>query len=262
MRRSPGPAVIVAFVACLSVAGCAPVSTPEDPGPPPITVVPQPETPDPSPESTAESAVSETEYPHEMLLHATGPDGDTGDVYLRVGDPVPGDTVTDPDIHACDDWLSEQYQVTLARVLAIPVQIEAHLTSSMQAEMQVDLTGPIAFADSSPVDFGLSTVYLSVDGRACGGARFSSWALEPNAYGVAEWWVFILGVVSPNDPTGLAADGMDTLGFSASVALSRYVAEQTYEPGPGVVSCGSYRPVTYLTVNEAAALAGGCTLAQ
>lgn len=270
--------VVITGVAVLWLAGCTPPTSDEvtfegplgavgdaDVTAPPTESGDDDAAPDPEVDAADESDFEDEApmYPHEAVLHATGNSGDTADVTLRLGDPVPGDTVMDPVVHACDDYLSSQVNTTLARTLAIPVQIEVRLTSSMQAQVTVNPDQPRARNDEIRMEVPSGALFIRSDDMSClyyagDGAGMARWTMNSGDFAIADWWVLMPTVITPNDPTGLAGEGMAALGFDPMVALPGGLASTEYEPGPGVVSCS--RPeLTYLTVNEEAAIASGCT---
>lgn len=270
--------VVITGAVVLSLTGCAPPTSDEVTFEGPLDNVGDADITAPSKESGDDDAAPDPEadpadesdfedeapmYPHEAVLHATGNAGDTADVTLRLGDPVPGDTVMDPVVHACDDYLSSQVNTTLARTLAIPVQIEVLLTSSMQAQVTVNPDQPRARNDATRMEVTSGALFIRSDQMSClyyasDGAGMARWTMNPGDFAITDWWVLMPTVITPDDPTGLAGPGMSALGFNPMIALPGGLATVEYEPGPGVVSCEDYR-MTYLTVNEEAAIASGCT---
>ncbi|HEV7753843.1 MAG TPA: hypothetical protein VGO71_19985 [Baekduia sp.] len=208
----------------------------------------------------------------DATVHATDQQGDEVTVTVGMGEPVAMASIDDEAVAACRSRM-EALGSSAERTVAVPVHVTGSVTSSMAADVVVNIGGAqgvtqdgLVSLPAQPVFFaatygGSATTCYGPDhvlGR--GAVRWSAENATPGR--TLSWSPFLVlpGAITPADRSGREAAGRIVI--QPMITLSGALAQPRLS-GPRVVTCSANDPavgtVPYIAVLPAVTIANGCT---
>lgn len=258
MNRSTAGRVILCGFA-VAVTACS------SSGPP--ATAPASHAPSAAPAASPSPAAVRTYAPVAPMAAAgtvTDGSGDKADVDIWLGQPQPLTTLTQSQVAQCGPTSVYAYEPD--RAVAIPVEIDAEITSALASPFGVQLnTDYLNNPDGSASDGNPPVWAQSSDtsGPACdpSGGGAALWNdLAPGVSSTWSGWMVVQAAITPDDPTG--AQVVNGLVLERPI-VTFGTDDGTWRPrgklSHNLVQCPISMPATMIAVSPKGALARGCS---
>jgi hypothetical protein len=254
-----------AILAALVLAGCG--STSSTPGADPAA---SPRLTTHAPSSPAASATASSSAVPSSAAAATVTDG-SGDKLLMFVDfeaPEPLTRLNPSEVSTCEEGGTNPFQYEPSRSVAIRVDIEAEITSSLSSPLGISLDGSHLLTSGGGVESnGNEPMWAAVtDGAATcsssGGIVGLTWSnLEAGVSSGWSGWLILPAAITPDDPTGARVARqvimlLPVVNFGMNDATWH---TSKHWPSTNLVKCSGVMPPTVIAVSPKTALAHGCT---
>ena len=194
--------------------------------------------------------------------------GDKADIDVTIGTPEPLTGLSPSQVSTCGDTSVFQFEPN--RSVAIPIEIDAEIVSSLSSPLGVELDGSqlvtsgggVASDGNEPM-WAQSTSNSAppCDPSSAGGDVGVLWNnLTPNVSSTWEGWLVLPAAITPNDPSGGSVANrvfllLPNVNFGSSDGTWRPRGSLSHN----LVKCSGVMPPTVIAVSPKTALAHSCT---